>query len=52
MTKGKTVTISQKEYARLIRADNKLEALECCGVDNWSGYSDAMEELHQNEDEE
>jgi len=47
----KTITISQKEYARLIRADNKLEALECFGVDNWGGYSDAMQSL-EDEDEE
>ena len=39
------VTISRKEYDRLLAAQAKLDALEAAGVDNWSGYSDAMAEL-------
>lgn len=38
-----SVRISKEEYNNLIKARNKLEALESCGVDNWQGYSDAME---------
>lgn len=40
------VTISRKEYDRLLAAEAKLDALEAHGVDNWTGYSDAMEELY------
>jgi len=40
------VTISRKEYDRLLAAEAKLDALESHGVDNWIGYSDAMEELN------
>lgn len=39
------VTISRKEYDRLLEAEAKLLALEAAGVDNWSGYGDAMEQL-------
>lgn len=40
------VTISRKEYDQLRAAQAKLDALEAAGVDNWSGYDDAMEQLH------
>lgn len=40
-----TVTISRKEYEALLAARDKLDALEAAGVDNWSGYDDAMEHL-------
>jgi putative phage-type endonuclease len=40
------VTITRKEYDRLLEAEAKLLALEAAGVDNWSGYDDAMEQLH------
>ncbi|SNY95524.1 hypothetical protein [Halomonas sp. hl-4] len=39
------VTISRKEYDRLLEAKAKLIALEAAGVDNWSGYDDAMQQL-------
>lgn len=39
------VTISRKEYDRLLAAEAKLQALEAAGVNNWSGYGDAMEYL-------
>jgi hypothetical protein len=32
-----TITINMIEYQQLV------SALEACGVDNWSGYPDAME---------
>jgi len=40
-----TVTITRKEYETLLVARDKLDALEAAGVDNWSGYDDAMEHL-------
>ena len=40
-----TVTISRAEYDQLLADQAKLRALEAMGVDNWSGYSDAMEQL-------
>jgi hypothetical protein len=43
------VTISKKRYDDLLKAEAKLEALENMGVDNWSGYSDAMEYLETGE---
>ncbi|WP_144984882.1 hypothetical protein [Halomonas sp. C22] len=39
------VTISRKEYERLLEAEAMLLALQAAGVDNWSGYADAMEQL-------
>lgn len=38
-----TVTISRKEYERLQKSELKLECLEGAGVDNWSGFDDAMD---------
>ena len=40
-----TVTISRKEYEALLAAREKLDALEAAGVDNWTGYDDAMAQL-------
>ncbi len=40
-----TVTITRAEYEQLLADQAKLNALEGAGVDNWSGYSDAMEAL-------
>jgi hypothetical protein len=42
------VRISVEEYARLRAAEAKLQALEEAGVDNWEGYSWAMELLALN----
>ena len=42
---GETVTIPQKEYQELLDADAVLVALETAGVENWEGYSIAMETL-------
>ncbi len=38
------VTISVEEYFELVKAQAQLEALECGGVDNWSGYELAWED--------
>jgi hypothetical protein len=40
-----TVTIPLKEYEWLQKRDERLSALENGGVDNWSGYSDALDYL-------
>jgi membrane-associated HD superfamily phosphohydrolase len=40
-----TVEIPRKEYEALLAAREKLDALEAAGVDNWSGYPDAMASL-------
>lgn len=41
------VTIPQARYKELLRAEAKLDALEQAGVDNWEGYSHAMEILNK-----
>jgi len=46
------VTITQEEYNRLLNSEKELDALECYGVDNWSGYGDAMSSLHNEEEDE
>jgi hypothetical protein len=38
-----TVTITQKEYAELVKDSNFLACLQDAGVDNWSGYDYARE---------
>jgi hypothetical protein len=45
-----TVTISKKEYDELLEESKKLSALESWGVDNWSGYDEAMRDLRENEE--
>ena len=37
------VTITKEEYEELIRKSHELYCLECTGVDNWEGYSIAMD---------
>jgi hypothetical protein len=44
------VTISKEKYESLLDDQHKLECLEAAGVDNWQGYSDAME-MYREEDE-
>lgn len=39
-----TVTITKTEYENLKKDSCKLACLDNYGVDNWCGYSDAMEE--------
>ena len=46
-----TITITVEEYEGLLDAERKLSCLEGCGVDNWSGYGDAME-MYESEDED
>ena len=48
------ITITKKEYERLLERDEWLCALEGAGVDNWDGYGDAYDllEAFRAEDEE
>lgn len=40
----KKITITEERYFELLNKESKLTALENAGVDNWSGYSEAMED--------
>ena len=40
-----TVTITKKEYESLLKDAEFLEALRSAGVDNWEGYSHALDLL-------
>jgi hypothetical protein len=39
--------VKKSELEKLEAAEEKLDALEAMGVDNWSGYSDAMRALKE-----
>lgn len=43
----KMITITVKEYERLLDSELMLQALEDAGVDNWHGYGDAMETVEE-----
>lgn len=45
------VTISKYEYDLLLKDSAFLAALESCGVDNWVGYSDAYNEINNEEED-
>lgn len=42
------ITISKKEYEELTKDSEFLNALRAAGVDNWEGYSYAIEILEEN----
>lgn len=46
------VTITKAEYEQLLNDKQWLSALECAGVDNWCGYSEAKDMLDEWENEE
>ena len=46
-----TITISREEYEKLSACRDKLYALEAAGVDNWEGYSYALEIMGDDENE-
>lgn len=39
----KTIAIPEKEYEQLLKDSEFLQALREAGVDNWEGYSQAMQ---------
>jgi hypothetical protein len=45
-----TVTISKSEYENLLEAQEFLNCLEACGVDNWSGHSEARRMMSEEEE--
>lgn len=44
---SESVTITKKEYERLLEDSEFLGCLEACGVDNWAGYGDAREMMEE-----
>jgi hypothetical protein len=42
-TPTENITIARQRFNNLCDANEKLDALQAAGVDNWSGYSYAME---------
>jgi PHD/YefM family antitoxin component YafN of YafNO toxin-antitoxin module len=46
-TEPETVTLTKEEYEYLVKAEERLSALEEMGVDNWEGYSEAMKLMRQ-----
>lgn len=44
------VQISDERYLELLQSEDKLSALEACGVDNWSGYEYVYEYLTPEEE--
>lgn len=48
--KDKFVKISAERYYELLKAENHLDALEGCGVDNWNGYDDHFDYLTSEDD--
>lgn len=46
------IKITVQEYEDLKRNSFQLQCLENAGVDNWSGYSYAMEEFIEHYDED
>lgn len=49
LSRGRVV--GRNRYERLVADQDKLNALEQWGVDNWQGYDDAMRELRAADDD-
>lgn len=45
-----TITITKKEYDQLVEDQRFLYALQGAGVDNWEGYSYALELLEEDDE--
>jgi hypothetical protein len=45
MEEDEFITIKRSDYHQLVADSEKLLALENAGVDNWSGYDDALGDL-------
>lgn len=46
-----TVVVTRSEYESLLEARAFLDCLDACGVDNWSGYSDAQQMFNEEEED-
>jgi hypothetical protein len=44
--KEEFVTITKKEYEELVEDSKLLRCLRACGVDNWEGFSEALQLCH------
>lgn len=51
LSEPKDVVLSLLEYSELIRSRRKLLCLENAGVDNWFGYSYAMDKFYNKNEE-
>ena len=45
------VTITKKEYLRLLIASKELSILNEAGVDNWQGYGEGFEDWDETQEE-
>ena len=46
------ILVPKEEYEELIEDSKKLNCLEVAGVDNWEGYSEAMEDMEEEKESE
>lgn len=44
---GRTVTIDENYFDKLIEANDILEALRAAGVDSWEGYDKAVKSVYE-----
>lgn len=44
------IRVPLSRYIELLESEQKLDALDACGVDNWEGYGEAMRMLEDEED--
>lgn len=49
MEEQQLIMITKKDLDLLIERSELLSCLEACGVDNWDGYSDAIEMMNEEE---
>jgi hypothetical protein len=47
----KRITITLREFRQLSRDSAMLDALKTCGVEDWDGYQDAIDEYNENYNE-
>lgn len=52
MSEQPTVTITQAEYGKLLKAQRRMYVLEKFGVDNWEGYGLCQDDPNWNDDDE
>jgi len=49
LTRGMGMSLSQTRIEELEKAEQKLNALEAGGVDNWDGYDDSLVDFRKDE---
>jgi hypothetical protein len=52
MSQEKKIEISEIRFKQLEKAEELLDALLECGVDNWNGFADANDLIDKREQEE